>query len=121
MSDPIEHLTCFCGDYCGKCPNYIIRCPGCLPDPTRECYFIDCCMKKNIAHCGLCDAFPCQQLRDFVPDDRPGCAKGYHIESLKRRAEIGDDKWLAEQKEIWDRAGLIKKIEEKIPEEITEQ
>jgi hypothetical protein len=91
----------FCGDYCGKCPNYPIPCAGCIPSLLADCHFVKCGLEKRIEHCGLCDQFPCQKLIEFVPDDRPGCPPGYHVENLRLRASLGTDSWLESQRSRW--------------------
>ena len=93
----------FCGDFCGKCPNYPDECGGCIPTEHMGCHFVGCCLAKGIGHCGLCEAFPCEKLRDFVPDDRPGCPPGYHVEELRKRTEMGTDAWLSQQRVKWGR------------------
>lgn len=91
----------FCGDYCGKCPNSPEKCSGCIPSLHMNCHFVKCCLNKGIEHCGFCEAFPCQKLSDFVPDDRPECPRGYHINNLKERRAIGTAKWLEVQQKKW--------------------
>jgi len=91
----------FCGDYCGKCPNYPDKCSGCIPSFHADCYFIQCCLEKRIEHCGLCEDFPCKKLSEFVPDDRPECPPGYHLENLRERKTMGTEAWLALQRTKW--------------------
>jgi len=91
----------FCGDYCGKCPNYPEKCHGCVPSVHMDCYFVKCCLEKGIEHCGFCEDFPCKKLSDFVPDDRPECPTGYHVENLRARMAIGTEAWLKVQREKW--------------------
>ena len=55
----------FCGDYCGKCPNYPDKCRGCVPPDHMDCYFAKCCLNKRIEHCGFCPDFSCKKLTDF--------------------------------------------------------
>ena len=95
----------FCGDWCGKCPNYQGTCPGCLLELHKDCHFVRCSLARGLEHCGLCEGLPCEKLKAFVPDDRPGCPPGYHVENLRRRAKIGTEAWLAEQREAWRDAG----------------
>ncbi|MEA3311528.1 MAG: DUF3795 domain-containing protein [candidate division WOR-3 bacterium] len=98
MSDP---LACFCGDYCGKCPNYPRKCAGCVPELHPDCHFIRCCQDKGIEHCGFCENLPCQKLAGFCPDDRPSCPPGYHIENLRERKRIGTEAWFEKQRAKW--------------------
>jgi len=95
------HQAAFCGDYCGKCRNYPRACAGCLPDLHQDCYFARCCQTKGIEHCGWCQEFPCEKLRTFVPDDRPGCPLGYHTMNLRARLTIGTEAWLEGQRKEW--------------------
>jgi hypothetical protein len=97
-----EILAGFCGDYCGKCPNYSDTCAGCLPANHPDCRFVTCCLERGIEHCGLCEKFPCRDLREFVPDDRPGCEPGYHIEGLMGRSSKGTAAWLEDQRRKWN-------------------
>jgi hypothetical protein len=91
-----------CGDFCGKCPHYPHNCAGCRTGERVDCFFIQCCGRHKIEHCGQCDEFPCCTLQEFVPDDRPGCPSGFHIENLRARVAMGDEKWLAQQRAQWE-------------------
>jgi hypothetical protein len=93
----------FCGDYCGKCPNYPAQCQGCIPSDHMDCHFVACCLEKRIEHCGLCENFPCETLAEFVPDDKPECPPGYHIAELRRRSQIGTGAWLERSRSKWKR------------------
>jgi hypothetical protein len=96
-----ESLAGFCGDYCCKCPNFGGECGGCVPADHMDCRFVACCLERGLEHCGLCEEFPCRRLREFVPDDRPGCEPGYHILELRKRASIGTAAWLESQRRKW--------------------
>jgi hypothetical protein len=98
MANP---LAGFCGDYCGKCPNYPAECDGCVPEKHADCRFVECCLERNIEHCGLCGVFPCTRLVEFCPDDRPGCPPGYHLENLTDRKKVGTEAWLEAKKKEW--------------------
>lgn len=91
----------FCGDYCGKCPNYSDKCSGCIPSLHEDCYFVKCCLEKGIEHCGFCNDFPCKKLSEFVPDDRSECPPGFHIENLRVRKVVGTEEWLESQRAKW--------------------
>jgi ferredoxin len=91
----------FCGDYCGKCPNYPNDCHGCIPDNHMNCHFVKCCLNKSIEHCGFCNDFPCNTLSNFVPDDRPECPAGYHVRNLSARKTLGTQAWLQTQHKKW--------------------
>ena len=91
----------FCGDYCGKCPNYPSKCQGCIPDNHMNCHFVKCCLSKSIEHCGFCNDFPCNTLSGFVPDDRRECPAGYHVQNLLARRTVGTQAWLQSQHKKW--------------------
>gem|GEM_PF-1147868 len=91
----------FCGDYCCKYPNYSAECQGCAPEKHEDCHFVQCCLEREIEHCGFCSDFPCMRLIQFCPDDRPGCPQGYHIDNLRARAKMGTIAWLEAQQERW--------------------
>ncbi len=55
----------FCWDYCGKCPNYLDDCRGCISTDHSNCYFVKCCLEKGIEHCGFCMDFPCEKLESL--------------------------------------------------------
>lgn len=99
----LQALAGFCGDYCGKCPNYPGTCTGCHPADHPDCHFIRCCLSRGIEHCGLCTVFPCSRLVSFVPDDSPGCPPGYHIANLRERAAKGTPRWIEIQRARWGR------------------
>lgn len=98
MADP---LAGYCGDYCGKCPNYPRECRGCIPENHMDCHFVQCCLSRRVEHCGFCSDFPCTRLVEFCPDDSPGCPPGYHLGNLKVRKKFGTEAWLEEQKRKW--------------------
>lgn len=101
MAELDAREAAFCGDYCGKCPNYPDECPGCIPSLHSDCHFVKCSLNRAIAHCGLCSDFPCPELSQFVPDDRPECPPGYHVENLQVRMRMGTEAWLAAQHRKW--------------------
>ncbi len=90
-------LAAYCGDYCGRCPQYGTECRGCEPSAHPDCHFINCCQEKFIQHCGLCDEFPCETLRNFVPDNGPKCPAGFHVENLRNRVIVGTEAWIEAQ------------------------
>jgi len=92
------HEAAYCGDFCGGCEQYLKTCSGCDPKYKEECPFIACCRQHQAVHCGVCAEFPCTRLSAFVPDDRPGHPRGYHIENLRCRAIVGTADWLAVQR-----------------------
>jgi hypothetical protein len=108
MAD-VNHAPC-CGIYCGDCPFLDLQCQGCgyvngkpfWTDqlPGRVCPLYECCRNhKQLEHCGLCTEFPCRvflELRDpNMSDEAFQQALNERQKSLKLRAEIGTDAWLA--------------------------
>ena len=116
-----------CGLHCGACYHYraafpeskhlletVARqyaslegftCKGCRSDSLyvhpgcTECFFRACAEKKEILHCGLCDEYPCKQLKAFQSNGRPHHADIFdNIEDLKVR---GPEEWLAMQELRW--------------------
>jgi hypothetical protein len=111
-----NNLAAPCGIYCGMCRQYLALkkdlleekglkwgCQGCRIR-HKNCTFIrrDCApLRKNeIAFCYECEKFPCQNLKkiDKIYRERYSV---YLIENLKRIKEIGVEKWLQEQKELY--------------------
>ena len=113
-----KNYAAVCGTYCGHCVLLGKQCRGCgyvdgKPFWTnmissRICPLHDCCRNQmQLEHCGLCDQFPCNTLM-MTPNPcmafiEPGMdneklrkSLKKKKESLKRRAEIGTDKWLLE-------------------------
>jgi hypothetical protein len=100
-----------CGIYCGSCNFLGDRCKGCgyvngkpfwtEKIPSGVCPLHDCCHnKKHLEHCGLCEEFPCEiflQLRDpGMSDNEFEKSLKERKRSLKRRTEVGTEKWLLE-------------------------
>lgn len=58
----------YCGMPCALCTRHhtqgTSRCPGCSRDGyyTEGCKAHACCKAKPLAHCGLCESFPCARL-----------------------------------------------------------
>ncbi|MBS4015090.1 MAG: DUF3795 domain-containing protein [Candidatus Latescibacteria bacterium] len=120
----INDFIAFCGLYCGACSfkvgfdennrahlngipveykRYANRplqfCPGC--QQLNQCGhgFKECAENHKVAHCGLCDEFPCQRIKDFNNDGAPHHAEV--ISNLKRLTEIDEQAWLNEQEKQW--------------------
>jgi len=100
-----------CGIYCGKCGYLGTQCKGCGYEdgkpfwttqiPSGVCPIHDCCSnQKQMEHCGLCEEFPCNiflELRDpNMSDEEFQKSLETRQETLKRRMEIGTEKWLQE-------------------------
>ncbi len=98
----LHFQAAICGEYCGKCPNYGIDCLGCTCKLHMDCYFVRCSVERQVEHCGVCKDFPCKQLRDFLPDNRPDSPRGYHIKNLRLRMAIGTEAWLKLQRDRYE-------------------
>jgi hypothetical protein len=109
MSD--KNYAPVCGIYCGICGYLGNQCKGCgymdgkpfwtTQIPSGICTLHDCCRnQKHLEHCGLCGDFPCRiflELRDpSMSDEEFQESLKARQESLKRRTEIGTEKWLLE-------------------------
>ena len=120
----VKNLAAFCGLYCGSCGIYLATqendaekilqyalvlkqsfdetlCDGCKAvrksvHCSRTCSIIKCSIEKNIEYCGVCQEFPCKELKDFQ-------SRMPHrveiLESQNRLKETGMDQWLIEMKQ----------------------
>lgn len=66
-----------CGLLCSRCGyREPMHCPGCVetdrPFWGESCPVKSCCQGKGLAHCGRCDRFPCELLRQFAYDKEQG-------------------------------------------------
>jgi hypothetical protein len=106
-------LTSVCGIYCGGCEYLGEMCKGCGAEkgeifwtksdeiPLDVCPLWKCCVdEKQLEHCGLCSEFPCKIYLEMKDPEDPEADlhKKQNIESLRRRVEIGTEKWLEEMK-----------------------
>ncbi len=111
-----NNLAAPCGVYCGACRQYLLRkkdllekrgytrgCEGCRIR-NKNCAFIrrDCtALRKNeIEFCYECENFPCQKLQKLDNRYRERYTVNM-INNLKRIEEIGVEKWLKEQEELY--------------------
>ena len=66
-----------------------------------QCQIYTCCAEKGLEHCGLCSDVPnCKPMTDIEAIEKKfGIPIGNKIrmENLKRRMEIGTEKWVEEQ------------------------
>jgi hypothetical protein len=54
-------LVAVCGIYCGVCPVFGVKCPGCARDPrSKECALFSCSSSKKVKYCFQCSEFPCR-------------------------------------------------------------
>ncbi|MFX1479727.1 MAG: DUF3795 domain-containing protein [Promethearchaeota archaeon] len=111
-----NNLAAPCGIYCGACRQYLLwkkdllkergykmGCKGCRIR-NKNCAFIrrDCLTlkKKQLEYCYECEQFPCQNLQKINSQYQERWSVNL-IENLKRIEEIGIEKWLQEQKELY--------------------
>ncbi len=109
-------LAAPCGIYCGSCRQYLvlkkdlleekglkIGCRGCRIR-NKNCAFIrrDCPPLRNneLEFCYECDKFPCQNLKKISNTYTERYSLSL-IENLKRMKEVGVNKWLQEQEELY--------------------
>lgn len=76
-----------CGILCSECEyKESMGCQGCpyieKPFWGEGCPLKSCCEGKGKEHCGQCDAFPCEMLRQFSYDEQQGDG-GKRIEQCK--------------------------------------
>ena len=68
-----------CGIDCAACRSFVEKkCGGCrvvAPDGkcvwNGRCDLYDCCSKKELQHCGKCDQFPCDTLKEWAAGENP--------------------------------------------------
>jgi len=111
-----NNLAAPCGIYCGACRQYLLwkkdlleergykqGCKGCRIR-NKNCAFIrrDCptLRKKEIDFCYECDQFPCQKLQKIDTHYQEKYSVNM-VKNLKRIEEIGVEKWLQEQEELY--------------------
>ena len=111
-----NNLAAPCGIYCGACRQYLLwkkdlleergykmGCKGCRIR-NKNCAFIrrDCpaLKKKELDYCYECEQFPCQKLQKIDSQYQERYSVNL-VENLKRIEEIGVEKWLQEQKELY--------------------
>ena len=85
MNDGLEGR---CGLYCTKCEyREKANCPGCIKAEGKmfwgECELSKCCIEKELQHCGQCQNFPCDKLREFSYDKAQG-DNGQRIRNLEK-------------------------------------
>ena len=75
MQETDFSLITACGECCAGCPKKLAgACPGCIeadgyvPEwaDSGRCKVHACAKKHGVAFCGLCQAFPCEQLPRLV-------------------------------------------------------
>lgn len=116
MSDDKNNLAAPCGIYCGACRQYLLSkknmleergykqgCRGCRIR-FKKCAFFrrDCAkLRKNeIEFCFECESFPCEKCEKMSNLYQERYSVNI-IENLKRIQEIGAEKWLKEQKDLY--------------------
>ena len=109
MSD--GNYAAACGVYCGSCELLGEQCRGCgyvdgspfwvTSVGMTVCPLHDCARnQKKLEHCGLCDELPCGVflgMRDpSWTDEQFQESLERRQKALKRRTEVGTERWLAE-------------------------
>ena len=85
-NEPIEEFLCY----------------GCRDERSTDkdgCSIYRCVKNKGLAHCGVCDEFPCAEIVSTDNDTQP-----HHtgiIENLKMLRELGEKQWLRIQEQRW--------------------
>ena len=80
-----------CGIVCSRCEfKEKMGCKGCTeiekPFWGESCPVKSSCEEKKLAHCGECEAFPCEVLKEFAYDPRQGDG-GLRIEQCRKWRE----------------------------------
>lgn len=97
----VDSLKKHCGGTCDAC-TYRERtgCPGCLAAKGKlfwgECAVATCCIGKNLEHCGQCQDFACDTLKEYSYDSEHG-DNGERIRILEQWNEKGYDAWKRER------------------------
>ena len=72
--DIFKELIAYCGVDCETCNDYINEvCPSCKAtkwDKDNICMPVKCCRDKKIDFCGLCEVFPCKDMKDFYEESK---------------------------------------------------
>ena len=110
-----KSLAAACGLWCGCCGHLGVDCRGCMKQKGHPfwskpeddgCGIYKCCIvDRKLEHCGVCADFPCGRIVEYrdAGHGYPRC-----VESLARRAQVGTETWLREEKEYWkDRPKLF--------------
>jgi len=92
----IEKPQSRCGLLCNFCDfKESDNCKGCISSNGNpfygECPIAQCCQKKELEHCGLCEQLPCAKLKDYSCGDGEHCdnPKGSRLEILRMWAFRG--------------------------------
>ena len=111
-----NNLAAPCGIFCGACRQYLLwkkdlleergyktGCKGCRIR-NKNCAFIrrDCpaLRKKELEFCYECEKFPCQKLQKMDNYYQEKYSVNM-VKNLKRIEDVGVDKWLKEQEELY--------------------
>ena len=112
----ITDLVARCGLYCGSCRAYLVLkkdmleergykhgCEGCKIR-NKNCAFLrkQCAplRKGEYDSCSECDEMPCSNLKKLNDDYERRWGVSL-VANLKRIREIGDERWVKEQKEFY--------------------
>ena len=84
--EPIEEFLCY----------------GCRDERSTDkdgCSIYRCVRHRGLAHCGLCDDFPCGEIVSMDQDKQP-----HHtgiIDNLKKLRDLGEEQCLTIQEQKW--------------------
>lgn len=81
------HEYTYCGLDCKNCEyKEKCNCGGCVKTKGNpfhgKCRLAECVIKHNIEHCGYCESFPCDLLKEFSYDKKNG-ENGGRIRTLE--------------------------------------
>ena len=80
-----------CGIDCDECSFYAqSKCRGCRENKGvifwGKCDVFSCCDKNKLDHCGRCEDFPCDMLREFASSENP--ERIDNLNKLRRQEEM---------------------------------
>ena len=115
-TDKSNFLAPSCGLFCGICSDFVKKeCHGCGCDcgcagkwHIEHCEIAACAKNKNLESCADCVDLPCTLLIQFTYDPI-WTTHSVCIENLRRRKQIGTEKWIAEQQKYWSNEDKRKK------------
>lgn len=110
-SDSTRHdfLAPACGLFCGICSDYILKeCHGCGCSCGEcagqwhldHCLINQCAENRSLESCADCSDLPCTKLIQFTHDPI-WTTHSVCIDNLRRRKQIGKEKWVEEQLEYF--------------------
>ena len=107
-----EYLTP-CGEYCGTC-KFLKRetkptCAGCGAQAGRPfwvtCRVYQCAADHGVAHCGVCEAFPCDRFVDQFDPAHGQRSVFTRAGLLAYRKRAGTDKYIEVVRRLQESSG----------------